>query len=187
MARYGNGMVEQGVVGGPTPRFLPLHTTVPMGPHPPNTAGRPQGACGLALVPRPTWRMPTARPTHHAPPRPTGAAHPIHSGAGMVHKAAPTSCTTELHALCPPQSSRVYGAPGENIAAGRPRLSRDVPPWSCAHMGPAAVVLHQVMGGEISRPLPLSHCRRPRGTGSFGNAISRPAWFPHQRAVLGPH
>ena len=47
--------------------FVPSHTTVPMGPHPPNTVGRPQGACGLAPVPRPTWCMPTARPTHHAP------------------------------------------------------------------------------------------------------------------------
>ena len=68
MARYGNGLVEQGVGSRPTPCILPSHTTIPMGPHPPNTAGRPQGACGLAPVPRPTWRMPTARPTHHAPP-----------------------------------------------------------------------------------------------------------------------
>ena len=45
------------------------------------------------------------------PPRPTGAAHALHSGTGMVHKAAPTSCTTEPHGLCPPQSSRVYRAP----------------------------------------------------------------------------
>ena len=126
-------MVEQGVGGAPTPCFLPSHTTVPMGPHPPSTAGSPQGACGLARVPRPTWRMPTAGPTHrappvspnyrmsttlglraesahgrgipsiryrpstppthHAPPRPTGAAHAVHSGAGMVHKVAPTSHT----------------------------------------------------------------------------------------------
>ena len=128
VARYGNGMVEHGVGGVPTPRFLPSHTTVPMGPHPPNTAGRPQGACGLAPVPRPTWRMPTAWPTDHAPPRPTSAAHALHSGAGMVHKAAPMSCTTEPHRLCPPQSSRVYRAPGENIAAGWPCLSRDVLP-----------------------------------------------------------
>ena len=40
-------------------------------------------------------------------------------------------------------------------------------------MGPAAVVPHQVMGGEISRLVPVFHCRRPRSTaGSLGDAVS---------------
>ena len=33
-----------------------------MGPHPSRTAGKPQGAYGLALVPCPTWPIPNARP-----------------------------------------------------------------------------------------------------------------------------
>ena len=84
-------MVEQCVGGGPTPCVLPSHSTVPMGPHPLSNAGKCQGACGLASLPRPTRRIPTARPAHHAPVRPTGAAHTVHSGASMVHKAALTS------------------------------------------------------------------------------------------------
>ena len=120
------------------------------------------------------------------PARPTGAAHAVHSGGGVVHRAAPTSRTTEPHGLCPPQSSRVYRGLGENIAAGWPRLSRGIPPQSGAHMGSAAIVPHQIMGSEISRPVPLFHCRRPRGTArSLGDAISVPALVYASVAVLG--
>ena len=161
---------------------VPLHSTAPMGPHPPSIAGRPQGACGVAPVPRPTWRMPTVRPTHHAPSRPIGAAHAVHSGASLVHEGAPTSRTAKPHGLCPPQSSRVYKAPGENIAAGWPHLPRGIPSQSSAHMGPAVVVPHQVLGGEISRQVPLFQCQAQHAASAM-HYMAQP-WFLHQCAVL---
>ena len=131
-----------------------------------------QGVCQVCRQ----FTMPPRNP--QVPPTPSTTA------PAWYTKLRPRAVMAKPHGLCPPQSSRVYRAPGENIAAGWPRLSRGISPQSNAHVGSAAVLLHQVVGSKISRPMPLCHCLRLGGAAGGLGDVARP-FFVHQRAVLG--
>ena len=124
---------------------------------------------------------------HHAPPRPKGAAHTLHSGAGMVHKAAPTSCTTEPHRDSVLRNQVGYTGPRERTSRRDGRASQET-----SH--PRAVRTWDRPQSYHTRSWAVKHfdqCLCPTsadpGAQHVASAMQHLAqpWFLHQRAVLG--